>query len=173
MSQGQKPGSAFDAEERDRRERLWKVKDLSFSQADGQSVRIVRSDEGGIEKQVRGGRKRRQPRESEWLRTASAHLDGFAAKVIYHAWHRRRGIENKAFNELTQACHLEHCCHHEPVSMLAPMLILLLGFTLFNAFAQLHSTLVVLGQRTAKALAKELDLAVKEDLSWELWFHRG
>ena len=57
--------------------------------------------------------------------------------------------------------------------MLAPMLILLLGFTLFNAFAQLHSTPVVLGQRTAKALAKELDLAVKEDLSWELWFHRG
>ena len=36
--------------------------------------------------------------------------------------HKRWDIENKAFNELTQAYHLEHCYHHEPTSMLAQML---------------------------------------------------
>ena len=92
---------------------------------------------------------------------------------IYQAGHRRWGIENKAFNELTQSYHLEHCFHHEPVSMLAQMLILLLGFTLFTAVAELHNKRVRLGALTAKALAKELDLALEEDLRWEQWFQSG
>ena len=53
------------------------------------------------------------------------------------------------------------------------MLILMLGFTLFTAFAQLHSKLVRLGELTAKALTKELDLALEEDLPWDQWFHSG
>ena len=57
--------------------------------------------------------------------------------------------------------------------MLAQMLILVLGFTLFTAFAQLHSKLVVLGKLTAKALVKELDLALEADLPWELWWDSG
>ena len=81
--------------------------------------------------------------------------------------------ENKAFNELTQAYHLEHCYHHEPHAMLAQMLVLMLGFLLFTVFAQLHSPLVRLGQRTLEALAHELDLALEEDLPWNQWFHSG
>ena len=112
-------------------------------------------------------------RQSQWLWGASDGLDGYSARVIYQAGHRRWGIENKAFNELTQAYHLEHCYHHEPVSMLAQMLILVLGFTLFTAFAELHNKVVRLGALTAKALAQELDLALEEDLPWEQWFHSG
>jgi hypothetical protein len=63
--------------------------------------------------------------------------------------------------------------HHEPVSMLAQMLILLIGFTLFSAFAQLHNKLVRVGALTAKALAHELDLALEADLPWEHWFGSG
>ncbi|MBI4659538.1 MAG: hypothetical protein HY735_11920, partial [Verrucomicrobia bacterium] len=65
--------------------------------------------------------------------------------IAYHGGHRRWGIENTAFNQLTQYYHLEHCYHHEPVSMLAQMLILMLGFVLFNAYALLHSQAVRLG----------------------------
>ena len=82
------------------------------------------------------------------------------------------GIENKAFNELTQGYHLEHCYHHEPTSMLVQMLILAFGFTLFTAFA-LHSQLVRVGELTLKALANELNLGLEEDLAWSLWFHSG
>lgn len=153
--------------------RLWEVKDLNFSEQYGQLVRVVRSEEQWIEKRIRGGGKRREPRQNQWVWTASAELNGYAGPVIYQAGHRRWGIENKAFNELTQAHHLEHCYHHEPTSMLAQMLILLLGFTLFTAFAQLHSKLVRLGELTGKALAKELDLALEQDLPWERWFHCG
>ena len=152
---------------------LWEVKDLNFSEEYGQPVRVVRSEEQWGEKRIRGARKHSQPRISLWVWAASAPLDGYAAEVIYQVGHRRWGIENKAFNELTQAYHLEHCYHHEPVSMLAQMLILMLGFTLFSAFTQLHSKLVGLGKLTAKALAKELDLALEEDLPWQLWFHSG
>jgi hypothetical protein len=52
------------------------------------------------------------------------------------------------------------------------MLILALGFTLFNAFA-LHSQLVRWGELTLKALAHQLDLALEEDLPWDQWFHSG
>ncbi len=99
-------------------------------------------------------------------------LSAYAAEVIYQGGHRRWGIENKAFNELTQGYHLTHCYHHDPTSMLVPMLILIFGFALFTAFA-LHNQLVRLEQLTLKALAHQLDLALEADLPWNLWFHCG
>lgn len=173
LSQGQKPTVVFHDQERDRQVQLWEVKDLNFSPAYGKKVRVVRSEEQWVEKRVQGQCKRSQPRRSQWVWGASAELDGYGASVIYQAGHRRWGIENKAFNELTQAYHLEHCYHHEPTSMLAQMLILMLGFTLFTAFAERHCKLMRLGALTAKALAKELDLALEEDLPWDQWFHSG
>lgn len=56
--------------------------------------------------------------------------------------------------------------------MLVQLLILIFGFTLFNAFAR-HSQLVRLGELTLKALAHDLDLALEENLPWELWFESG
>jgi Transposase DDE domain len=173
LSQGQKPVLVFHDKERDRQVQLWEVKDLHFSAAYGKTVRVVRSEEQWIEKRVQGGCKRSQSRRGRWLWGACAELDGYGAWVIYQGGHRRWGIENKAFNELTQAYHLEHCYHHEPTSMLAQMLILMLGFTLFTAFAELHCKLVRWGELTAKALTKELDLALEEDLPWDQWFHSG
>lgn len=173
LSQGQPPLLAFEDPSRNRQVRLWEVKDLAFSDGYGRLVRVVRSEEQWVEKRMRGGRKSSEPRQSLWVWAVSPGLDGYAPQVVYQAGHRRWGIENKAFNELTQAYHLEHCYHHEPASMLAQMLILLLGFTLFTAFAELHNKLVRLGELTAKALTKELDLALEEDLPWQQWFHSG
>ena len=172
LSQGQPPDASFADEQRKRQVQLWEVKDLAFSQEYGQPVRVVRSEEKWVERRVRGGRKERKSQRSQWVWGASAQLDGYAAEVVYQAGHRRWGIENKAFNELTQAYHLEHCYHHDPTSMLVQMLILVFGFTLFTVFA-LHSQLVRLGELTLKALAHELDLALEEDLPWDQWFHSG
>jgi hypothetical protein len=173
LSQGRKPGAAFDDADRKRQVQLWEVKDLEFSQPYGQPVRVVRSEEKWTQTRQRGGRREHQSRQSLWVWVASAALNGYPPKVIYEGGHRRWGIENKAFNELTQGYHLEHCYHHEPASMLAQMLLLLWGFLLFTAFAQLHSKLVVLAKITAKALARQLDLALEEDLRWEQWFQSG
>ena len=170
LSQAQPPCAVFEDTERERDVQLWEVKDLDFSEGYGQSVRVVRSEEQWVERRVRGGTLQRRARASRWVWAASAGLNGYGASLIYHGGHRRWGIENKAFNELTQAYHLTHCYHHEPTSMLAQMLILMLGFLLFTAFAQLHSKLVVLGKITGKALAHDLDLALEADLPWELWF---
>lgn len=172
LSQGQKPDASFTDKQRKRQVQLWGVQDLDFSKEYGQPVRVVRSQEQWVENRVRGGRREQQPQCSQWVWAASAELDGYATEVVYEVGHRRWGIENKAFNELTQGYHLEHCYHHDPTSMLVQMLILVLGFTLFTAFA-LHSQWVRLGQLTLKALAHELDLALEEDLPWDLWFHSG
>lgn len=172
LSQGQKPDASFYDEQRKRHVQLWEVKDLEFSKQYGQPVRVVRSEERWIEKRVRRGRKEQKPRSSQWIWAACARLAGYAAELVYQAGHRRWGIENKAFNELTQAYHLEHCYHHDPTSMLVQMLILVFAFTLFTAFAH-HSQLVRLGEMSLKALAHELDLALQEDLPWDQWFHCG
>lgn len=174
LSQGEKPVWSFEDEQRKRQVRLWEVKALRLSEGYGKKpFRVVRSEEQWEETKVRGGIKRREPQTSQWVWGASDGLDGYGPPLIYQAGHRRWGIENKAFNELTQGYHLEHCYHHEPVSMLAQMLILLLGFTLFTAFAELHNKLVRLGALSAKALTRELDLALEQDLPWEQWFHSG
>jgi Transposase DDE domain len=173
LSRGRKPVLEFEDKERAKQVRLWEVKDLNFSESYGKPFRVVRSEEQWVETRVRGGIKCREARQSQWLWGVSNGLGGYGAQLIYLAGHRRWGIENKAFNELTQAYHLEHCYHHEPASMLAQMLIVLLGFTLFMAFAELHNKLVRLGALSAKALTKELDLALEEDLPWEQWFQSG
>jgi hypothetical protein len=81
-----------------------------------------------VETKVVGGKKTCQPQTSHWWWMASEELQGYPGTVVYEGGHRRWGIENKAFNELTQFYHLEHCYPHEPLAMLAQMLILSLGF---------------------------------------------
>jgi len=173
LSQSQKPTSAFEDSGRDRQVRLWEVQNLDFSQSYGGQVRVVHSEERWVEKKLVGGEKVSQPQISDWWWMASEGLQSYPGKVVYEGGHRRWGIENKAFNELTQFYHLEHCYHHEPAAMLAQMLILMLGFLLFNAYATLHSQQFRLGQVTLKELAHDLDLALEQDWRWELWFASG
>lgn len=173
LSEGKEPDRAFEDETRGRNVQLWAVKDLSFTKSYGHPVWVVHSRERWTEKKIVGGKKIRQPNCSDWWWMLDEELKDYPVEVAYHAGHRRWGIENKAFNELTQHYHLEHCYHHEPVSMLAQMLILMLGFVLFSAYATLHSQPVRLGQITMKALAHDLDLALEEDLPWDIWFVSG
>jgi hypothetical protein len=174
LSKDQKPRVAFRDEQRGRQVQLWEVKDLHFS--DGytrtKSVQVVLSDERWTQRCVEGGNKCAKPQQRRWMWVACEGLSGYPAELIYQGGHRRWGIENQAFNELTQGYHLTHCYHHDPTSMLVQMLVLIFAFTLFTAFA-LHSQLVRLGELTRKALAHQLDLALEEDLPWDLWFHSG
>jgi hypothetical protein len=173
LSAGQKPALEFEDQARGRQVKLWEVHDLNFSESYGGKVRVARSEESWVENKVIGGKKTPKPQTSHWWWMVSKGMGGYPCKVIYESGHRRWGIENKAFNELTQSYHLEHCYHHEPVAMLAQMLILMLGFLLFNAYAALHSQQFRLGQVTLKELAHDLDLALEQDCPWELWFASG
>lgn len=174
LSKNQKPSQEFRDARRGRQGQLWEVKDLHFSDGYTQtkSVQVVLSDERWTERRVRGGKQCAQPQQSRWRWVACPGLGGYPAEVIYQGGHRRWGIENQAFNELTQAYHLTHCYPHDPTSMLVQMLILIFAFTLFTAFA-LHSQLVRVGALTRKALAHQLDLALEQDLPWDQWFHSG
>jgi hypothetical protein len=173
LSARQKPTLEFHDEGRGRQVKLWEVQDLDFSESYGGKVRVVHSQEQWTERKVIGGKKFSQPQTSHWWWMVSEGLKAYPCVVVYEAGHRRWGIENKAFNELTQFYHLEHCYHHEPVAMLAQMLILMLGFVLFTAYAMLHSQQVRLGQVSLKELAHDLDLALEQDLPWDLWFASG
>ena len=174
LSRRQEPCAVFRDEQRDRQVQLWQVKDLHFSDGytPNKPVTVVISDERWTQRRIVGGQKCAQAQQSQWMWVACEGLSPYVAEVIYQGGHRRWGIENKAFNELTQGYHLTHCYHHDPTSMLVQMLILIFGFALFSAFA-LHSQLVRLEKLTLKALAHQLDLALEADLPWDLWFHSG
>jgi DDE family transposase len=169
------PTQEFYEEARERQVKLWAVWDLNFSQTYGygRKVGVVHSQEQWTETKVVGGKRTSQAQTSDWWWMVSEALRGYPVQVIYEGGHRRWGIENKAFNELTQFYHLEHCYHHEPVAMLAQMLILMLGFVLFSAYAMLHSQQVRLGRVSLKELAQDLNLALEEAVRWEVWFDSG
>jgi Transposase DDE domain len=175
LSAGQDPAQEFDDPTRKRKVKLWKVRDLNFSQAYGygRKVGVVHSQEQWTQTTVVGAKKTSHSQTSHWWWMVSQTLCGYPCHVVYEGGHRRWGIENKAFNELTQFYHLEHCYHHEPVAMLAQMLILMLGFVLFSAYAMLHSQQVRLGQVSLKELAHDLDLALEAAVRWEVWFDSG
>jgi len=173
LSTGRQPEQAFHDEARDREVQLWAVRDLRFTDGYGGPVWVVHSHESWTEKKIVGGERIRRPRESHWWWMLQEELKDYGVEMAYRAGHRRWGIENKAFNELTQGYHLEHCYHHEPTAMLAQMLVLMLGFVLFSAYTLLHSQPVRLGQVTMKELAQNLNLALEEDLPWNLWFASG
>ena len=173
LSAKRKADRTFYDQQRDRQVNLWEVKDLRLSESYDRPVRVVHAHETWTENQVVGGTKLSRPRTSDWWWVASEGLEGYPCELVYGAGHRRWGIENKAFNELTQYYHLEHCYHHEPAAMLAQMLILMLGFVLFSAYAVLHSQQVRLGRVSLKELAENLNLALEKALPWDLWFACG
>jgi hypothetical protein len=175
LSGAKEPDQQFKDALRKRDVKLWQVNDLQFSQGYGceRKVQVVHSLEEWSEKKIIGEKKTSQPQTSDWWWMTSEKLRGYAPRTIYDAGHRRWGIENKAFNELTTYHNLEHCYHHQSAAMLAQMLILMLGFVLFNAYALLHSQRVRAGKVSLKELAHDLDLALEEALRWDLWFASG
>lgn len=154
----------------DRQVDLWEVRDLAFTDPAIGPVRVVLAQERWVEVQHRAGRRVRVPQESHWRWLVSRELDGYGAGVIWRIGHQRWGVENHAFNELTQHHHLTHCRHHHPVAILAWLLILVLGFNLFELFVRVHGKLWREGRLTLQEAAKQLDRGLErfEELA-PLW----
>jgi len=146
------------------------VKDLDFTDPQLGKMRVVVSDERWTQTEVIGGKRVRTPKQSHWRWLVSGHLGGSTARTIHQIGHRRWGIENHAFNELTQHYGLEHCARHEPVAIIVWLLIRALGLVLFEIYAKIHCKAVRLGSRTLRDLCDQLrlDLGRWEELE-VLW----
>jgi hypothetical protein len=167
LSREQKP-HVFKQEER--QVELWDVKDLPFTDEQIGSMRVVLAQETWEQKRRVGGKTVVQTEQSHWRWLANSKLDSYASKVIWQIGHRRWGIENHAFNELTQHYHLEHCPHHEPTAILAWLLILILAFNLFEFFVRLNDKLWRQGRFTLQEIAQQLDRALEQVQELEpLW----
>ncbi len=148
----------------DREVTLKEVKDLSFTDEAIGLVRVVVSDEKWEEKHWKEGEKVCETKQSHWRWMATKELDGYVAKVVWKIGHNRWGVENHAFNEMTQFCHLTHCPHHEPVAILAWLLFLILGLVTFEAFARLNCKLLRLGKTTLQDINEQMKEALAR---WE------
>jgi hypothetical protein len=150
--------------------RLWEAKDLPFTDEAIGLMRVVLAQEQWPQAKRVGRRKEVKDQQSTWRWLVSPKLDAYPAPVIWQIGHRRWGIENHAFNELTQHYHLEHCPHHHPVAIVAWLLILMLAFNVFEWFSRLHCKLYRLGKTTLQELARQLYLGLARweelDLLW-------
>ncbi len=149
---------------------LREVRDLTLAEEGHEPVRVVLADENWIQTNRIAGRRVRTPTKSHWRWIASPELDSYPKQVVWRIGHQRWAIENHVFNELTQHYHLEHCPHHHPVAILAWLLILVLGFNLFEVFARLHGKLWQSGKVSLQELALRLDRSLEHpDQLMPLW----
>jgi hypothetical protein len=86
---------------------LWEAKDLAFTDATIGPMRVVLAEEQWRQARRVGGRKIVEDKQSSWRWLVSRELDGFPAQVVWQIGHQPWGVENHAFNELTQHYHLE------------------------------------------------------------------
>lgn len=156
--------------EEDRQISLREVRNLTLAEEGEEAIRVVLSDETWVQTQRLAGKTVRTPRHSHWRWIASPELDPYPSRAIWRIGHQRWGVENHAFNELTKYYHLEHCPHHHPVAIIAWLLILMLGFNLFEVFTRLHGKLWRQGKVTLQDLALRLDRSLEhpEELT-PLW----
>ena len=148
--------------------KLWDVRDLTFGKSS--SMRVVLAEESWEQNKRVGTETIRETLQSHWRWLLGEQLNGYGPEVIWRIGHQRWGIENHAFNELTQHYHLTHCPHHEPVAIVAWLLFLILGFTIFELFVHLNSKLWRQGRTTMNELWRQLDHAMERVLELEpLW----
>jgi hypothetical protein len=152
----------------DRAIQLWDVRDLNFGKLS--SMRVVLAQERWEQNKRVGPHKIRQTVQSHWRWVLGEELNGYGPEVIWRIGHQRWGVENHAFNELTQHYHLTHCPHHEPVAIVVWLLFLVLGFTLFELFVRLNRKAWRQGRTTLKELWRQLDQAMERPSELEpLW----
>ena len=148
--------------------KLWDVRDLMFGNTS--SMRVVLAQETWQQNKRVGKETTRETVQSHWRWLLGEPLNGYGSEVIWRIGHQRWGIENHAFNELTQHYHLTHCPHHQPVAIVAWLLFLVLGFTMFELFVRLNSKLWRQGRTTMNELWRQLDHAMERVLELEpLW----
>lgn len=151
-----------------RQVKLRDVRDLTFGKTN--SMRVVLAEESWEQNKRVGKETIRETVQTHWRWLLGEQLNGYGPEVIWRIGHQRWGIENHAFNELTQHYHLTHCPHHEPVAIVAWLLFLVLGFTIFELFVHLNSKLWRQGRTTMKELWRQLDHAIERVLELEpLW----
>jgi hypothetical protein len=147
-----------------RQVQAWDIRDLDFTLQSLGKVRVVVTQEQWQEVQRRGGKTTTLAQESHWRWLVLRELDGYDVQTICRIGHQRWGIENHAFNELTQYYHLTHCEHHHPIAILAGLLIRIIAFVAFELFAKVHGKLVRLGKLTLRQVTRLLDLSIER---WE------
>ena len=149
---------------------LWDVRDLPFGTGSAGAARVVLAEERWQKTRRVGGKKTQEPCLSRWRWLVSKDLEGYGPQAIWGIGHQRWGVENHAFNELTQHYHLTHCPHHEPVAIVVWLLFVVLGFTVFELFVRLHGKLWRRGRLTMKEIACQLNRAIEAMAQLEpLW----
>lgn len=136
--------------------RAWDVKNLPFTDDALETMRVVLTEEGSRQRKQVAGKFVQEKKSNHWRWLVDPSLDGYGPSTIWKIGHSRWGIENHAFNELTQHYQLTHCTRHEPTAMLAWLLLRVLAFNLFDCYVRVHGKLWRQGRVTLKSIAEDL-----------------
>jgi len=134
----------------------WDLKNLPFTDEALDGMRVVIAEERWTQRQQIAGEFKHVDKQSHWRWLSDRSLDPYGPATIWKIGHARWGVENHAFNELTQSYDLTHCTRHEPVAMLAWLLLRMLAFNLFECFTRLHGKVWRQGRVTLESIADDL-----------------
>ncbi len=153
---------------------LWDTQGLPFTQDYPEPVRVVRAEEKLTRPHRPGGQPASETTAHTWVWISTLDRQGFTPQTVWRLGHLRWKNENNGWNDLTQNWALKHgflhACKHRPKApdasgppqevpnrgLPAVVLILCLAFTLFSAFALLHSKLVRLYHLSLLEVARQL-----------------
>lgn len=113
------------------RRTCWDLSDLPWD-ADGQMVRVVRSEETTtVRRQLT---KEEEETFSSWMWVSTLSSSRASTRTVIDLGHRRWAIENEGFNEGVNAWYMDHVYHHEPRAMEVMLLLVMLAYNLLHIF---------------------------------------
>lgn len=113
-------------------DRTWDLEDLTLGEGEGVPVRVVRR----IEKKIVKRQRTREEEEitHEWLWVTTIERARLPTVAVVRIGHRRWGIENEGFNQISNRWQLDHVYRHHPVAMVMLTLLGMLAANLAQTF---------------------------------------
>lgn len=110
----------------------WDISSFNTWPQVNESIRVVRSVETTtVRRQLTG---QDETITTEWVWATSLPRAAASTAAVVHIGHERWSIENQCFNQLANAWHADHCYKHDPVAIVAFLLLTFIAFNLFHVF---------------------------------------
>jgi hypothetical protein len=141
--------------------RYWDVEGLQSGEAAANHpLRVVHTEEREAKRQRIGGQWLEETTEHNWWWATTIPQSLMPVRQIADAGHRRWGIENECFNQLSTHWALDHCFHHEPVAINNFILTCMIAFVLVESFYRLNLKFALRARFTLIAITQEILLGL-------------
>ena len=114
--------------------RYWDADGFTTAEGVERPLRVVHTQETVRRRERVAGAWREKEETSEWYWATTLTGRQLSARRVWRAGHRRWGVENDCFNDLSMHGGLDHCFKHDPAAIVNFVLTLFLARVLLQCF---------------------------------------